>query len=254
MALRRQLAYRAANLGGFATNLFFGALRAYVIIALFGARPSVAGYDLQAAVTFTGLTQALLSFVAILGWWDLMRTIRTGEVATDLARPADFFWYWAAQDLGRALGQLIWRGLPVMVVYALVFRIALPPTPLHALLLVPALALALFISFAWRFLVSLAAFWTRDAVGVGRFAWTLSMFCAGFVMPLAFFPDWAQRLMRLTPFPYMLTTPVEIYLGLRSGTALFGELALQALWCLVLYAVVRLVLSAGVRKVVIEGG
>src|SRR5574341_14014 len=79
IAFQRQLAYRFANLSGLLTNGFFGLLRAYVLIALFGARPNVAGYSVQDAITYTGLTQALIAYVALWGWWDLMRSIRTGE-------------------------------------------------------------------------------------------------------------------------------------------------------------------------------
>jgi len=38
LAFQRQFAYRAANLAGLATNVFFGALRAYVLLALFDAQ------------------------------------------------------------------------------------------------------------------------------------------------------------------------------------------------------------------------
>ena len=112
MAFQRQLAYRFANLSGLLTNGFFGLLRAYVLIALFGARHAgrVAGYSVQDAITYTGLTQALIAYIALWGWWDLMRSIRTGEVASDLSRPLDFFWYWCAQDFGRAAAQLLVRG------------------------------------------------------------------------------------------------------------------------------------------------
>ena len=115
MAFQRQLAYRFANLSGLLTNGFFGLLRAYVLIALFGARHAerVAGYSIRDAITYTGLTQALIAYIALWGWWDLMRSIRTGEVASDLSRPLDFFWYWCAQDVGRAAAQLLVRGLPI---------------------------------------------------------------------------------------------------------------------------------------------
>src|SRR5690242_3579313 len=113
LAFQRQLSYRTANLAGLVTNLFFGLLRASVLAALFAARPAVAGYTLRDAITFTGLTQALMSFVAIFGTWELITSIRTGEIAADLVRPTDLFWYSAAQDVGRALGQLVFRGLPI---------------------------------------------------------------------------------------------------------------------------------------------
>jgi viologen exporter family transport system permease protein len=254
MAFQRQLAYRFANISGLLTNGFFGLLRAYVLIALFGARQNVAGYSIRDAVTYTALTQGLIAYVAIFGWWDLMRSIRTGEVASDLARPLDFFWYWCAQDFGRAAAQLLVRGLPILAAYALVFQITLPPTPLHALALLAALALALFISFCWRFMVSLSAFWMQDAIGIGRMAWIVATFLSGFLMPVAFLPNWMQTFMHGTFFPAMINTVVEVYLGLLTGPALLSALAAQLLWAFLLYALARLVLAAGVRKLVIQGG
>jgi ABC-2 type transport system permease protein len=254
LAFQRQLAYRTANLAGLATNLFWGMLRASVLLALFGTRTLVAGYSTQAAVTYTGLTQALIAPLALWGWWDLIRSIRTGDVASDLSRPWDFFGYWAAQDLGRALAQLLFRGLPLLALYALVYRIALPPTPGHWLALGVALFQSLLLSFAWRFIVSLSAFWVQDATGVGRAAWTLTTFLSGFIMPLAFYPPWLITLMSFTPFPAMINTVVEIYLGLVSGPALLGALAVQTVWLVALYGVARLLLAAGFKKLVIQGG
>lgn len=254
LAFQRQLAYRFANLSGLLTNGFFGLLRAYVLIALFGARGEVAGYSLRAAITYTGLTQALIAYIALWGWWDLMRSIRTGEVASDLSRPLDFYGYWCAQDFGRAAAQLLVRGLPIMVAYAIFFRISLPPTPFHWLALPVSLALALLVSFSWRFILSLSAFWMQDAVGLGRMGWTLTVFLSGFLMPVAFLPDWMQTLMRFTFFPAMINTVIEVYLGLLDGPALLAALAAQLLWVVILYALARLLLAAGVRRLVIQGG
>ncbi|MGH2524768.1 MAG: ABC-2 family transporter protein, partial [Anaerolineales bacterium] len=133
LAFQRQFAYRAANLAGLATNAFFGALRAYVLIALFNAQSAerVAGYSVREAVTYTGLTQALIAYIAIWGWWDMIRSIRTGEVASDLSRPVDYYSYWCAQDVGRGAALLLWRGLPIMALYAFAYQITLPPTALH---------------------------------------------------------------------------------------------------------------------------
>ncbi len=254
LSFRRQMTYRAANLSGLATNAFFGLLRASVLIALFAARDQVAGYTVGDAVTYTGLTQALLSFIAVFGWWDIMRTIRTGQVAADLTRPYDYFWYWWAQDAGRAGAQLLTRGLPIMIIYVLAYRITLPPTPWHWGALVISLLLALLASFGWRFLVSLSAFWTHDAVGVGRLAWTVGQFLSGMMMPIKFLPVWLIAAMRLTPFPSMLNTPAEVYLGQVPLSGLPGALAVQLGWALLLVIVCRAAMAAAMRKLVIQGG
>jgi len=149
---------------------------------------------------------------------------------------------------------MLLRGLPIMVIYALFYYITLPPTIWHWLALTVSLACALFISFGWRFLYSLAAFWTQDAIGIGRAAATLTTFLSGFLMPVAFMPDWAITLMHLTPFPAMINTPIEIYLGLVRESDLPFALAEQLWWVVVLIVVNRVVLSFGVRKLVIQGG
>lgn len=256
LAFQRQFAYRTANLAGLATNAFFGALRAALVMALFQARGDqpTAGYTLQDAVTYTGLTQAIIAYIAIWGWWDLIKSIRSGEVAADLSRPVDYFGYWCAQDLGRAAAQFLWRALPLVAVYALVYPIRWPPSLAHWLALPAALLLGLLVSFAWRFLVSLAAFWTQDAIGLGRAAWAFNIFLSGFILPNAFLPDWLRALANATFFPAIVNTPIEVYLGLLTGPALVGALAGQLAWFLALYAAGRIVLAAGIRRLVIQGG
>ncbi len=109
-------------------------------------------------------------------------------------------------------------------------------------------------SFAWRFLVNLAAFWTPDARGVGRLAFSLSWFLSGFLMPLRFFPNWFVRLANLTPFPSTVNTIVEVYLGVLTGPEIVQALLTQALWVALLFGAGQLVLRAGVRHLVIQGG
>jgi len=153
------------------TNLFFGLLRISILLALFDGRPQVAGLTGGDAVTYVALTQTFIASFSLFGWSEFMRTIHRGEVATDLLRPLDLLASWAAQDAGRAAGQFVLRGLPMLVLFALLWGARMPALPPETLLsVVPAWACG----FAYRFLVNCAAFWSPDAVGIGRFAWRVS--------------------------------------------------------------------------------
>ena len=253
-SFQRHLTYRAAALAGLLTNLFFGLLRAAVIAAYYGARQEMSGVSLQGAITYTGLTQALIAYLTLFGWYPIMDSVASGEIASDLLKPLDYFSFWLSQDIGRALAGLVMRGLPLMLVYALVFDITYPETFIQWLALFLALILSMLISFGWRFLVNLAAFWTPNALGVGRFAYGLSWVLSGFFLPLRFHPDWFVRLAELTPFPAMLNTVVEIYLGVLSGPALLNAILGQLAWLAILILLGQLVLRAGVRRLVIQGG
>jgi ABC-2 type transport system permease protein len=224
------------------------------MVALYNNQTEVAGISIEGAITYTGLAQGLLAYIAILGWYELMRSVYSGEVATDLLKPMDYFSFWLAQDLGRGVTSLLLRGLTVMFIYALLFNITIPGSLVQWLALVAALILSLLVSFAWRFLVNLAAFWTPNAVGVGRFAFGITWVLSGFFMPLRFFPDWFVTFCNLTPFPAMVNTVGEIYLGLLSGWEMLAALAMQIFWFVILVALGQLVLRAGVRRLVILGG
>jgi ABC-2 type transport system permease protein len=254
LSIQRQLSYRAATVAGILTNIFFGFLRASVLVALYANREVVEGLSIQDVITYTGLTQAVIVYLSIFGSYDLMRSIHQGEIAGDLLKPISLFTFWLAQDLGRAIVGFFLRGLTIMIIYAFVFDITYPTSVTQWLALFVTLLLSWLISFAYRFLVNLSAFWSPDARGIGRFAFIIVMFFSGFLMPLRFFPDWVQTLAYLTPFPHMLNTVVEVYLGALTGTELINALLAQIAWAVALVVVCQIVLRLGTKRLVILGG
>ena len=253
-SFKRYMAYRAAAIAGLATNFFFGLLRVSILLALFGERQEVAGYTVAGIITYTGLTQAVIAYLSLFGWYDLMDSVRSGEIGTDLLKPMHFMAFWMMQDLGRALVNMLLRGVTIMFLYALVFELTYPTSIGHWGALVVTMFLSWLISFGFRFLINLAAFWSPDASGIGRFFFTLSWFLSGFLMPLALYPDWLNEMARWTPFPYMLNTVVEIYLGIAQGADLAVALLLQLVWALCLLICGQLILRRAIRPLVIQGG
>lgn len=253
-SFQRQLTYRAAALAGLATNFFFGILRASVLVALYGARQDVVGITILGAVTYTGISQATISILSLFGWYELMNTVYTGAVASDLLKPMGYYRFWMAQDLGRAVSQFLLRSLPIVLGYALLYQIVVPSSMVQWLALGISLGLAWWVSFSWRFLANLVSFWTPDARGFIRFAFILTWLFSGFLMPLRFFPDWFTHLCYLTPFPYMVNVVIDIYLGLLVGPVLVQTLLAQLGWAVILTLLGQVLLRAGVRRLVILGG
>lgn len=253
-SFRRQLTYRAANLSGLATNLMFGFFRAGVLIALYQNRTSVNNLTIQGAITYAALAQAIIGILSFFHWFDLMNTVYDGQVGSDLLRPQNFFLYWLGIDGGRALGSLLIRSIPLFVVFSLFYKVVLPKTLLQWIAFASALLFSWLISFGWRFLVNLAAFWTPNAIGVGRFAFGLSWIFSGFFMPLALFPDWLAKFSRLTPFGASVYIPIQIFIGNIQGTQLLEGLLIQVCWVIGLIILDHAVLKLGIKKLVIQGG
>ena len=251
---RRYAAYPGATVAGVFTNTVFGFLFAYILLAVFRDRDEVGAYDATDTVTYVWLTQAILMTVYIWGWYEVALRVRTGDVATDLHRPLDFQLYWLAQDLGRAAYHAVFRGVPPFLIGALAFDVRVPGEPFLWLAFVVSVVLAVVVTFAFRFLFNLAAFWLLDYRGVGVLAMVASTFFSGMSVPIEFFPDWLRTIAWALPFAGMVQAPIEVFLGHARGVELAGLLGLQAVWGALLLVAGRAVFAAGTRKLVVQGG
>jgi ABC-2 type transport system permease protein len=254
---RRYITYRQATIAGSFTNIVFGFLRCYVLLAVaagaVGGRPG--GYDPVQLATFVWVGQGLLSVVSLWGWNELAERIRTGEVTADLLRPVHPVIGYLAPDLGRALHAMIFRFVPPLVVGLIFFDLYVPgrwfTVPLFGL----SVLLAVVGSLGVRFLVNATAYWLHDARGPITL-WTLSAgLLAGLYFPLRFLPDWlAVTLWVATPFPGFMQTPLDVLVERDPTPVQLGLVALQACWAAVLLALAALVQRRAERRLVAQGG
>jgi viologen exporter family transport system permease protein len=250
---RRYAAYPAATWAGVFTNTIFGFMQAYILLALFRHRDHVGGYDASDVVTYVWLTQGMLAAVQVFGWTDLALRIRSGDIATDMARPVHPFFAGLAFDLGRALYHALYRGVPPFVVGAFVFDVRIPAVVVWPAF-VASVVLAVCVSFAFRFLYNSVAFWLLDYRGSVMLGVTATLFFSGFVIPVAFFPAPLRAVANATPFPAMLQRTVDIFVGKAAGLDILVSLAVQIGWAAALFGTAYVAFAAGTRRLVIQGG
>jgi ABC-2 type transport system permease protein len=251
-AFRRHSTYRVAALSATFTNTVFGFIRAGILTALWHARPSLGGYDVADAVTFSFLSQALIEPMRIFGGGlQLTERIRSGDVAIDLHRPADLQGWWLADDLGRAAFALASRGALPLVAGWLVFPLRWP-APAVWPAFAGAVLLAMLVSFGLRYLTSLVVFWVHDDRGVNGMTLVVSMFFSGLIVPLVVFPGWLGSVAGALPWAALIQLPADVFLGKR--TDLLAVYGFQAAWAAALLVAGRLLTSAARRRLVVNGG
>jgi ABC-2 type transport system permease protein len=253
-ALQRQLAYRTENLAGTVTNAFFGYLRAALLVAAYETTTTLAGYDVTDAITYAWITQAMIMVVALWSWWDVEETIRTGDVVSDLSKPFSYVGFWLARDLGRAAYFIVFRAVPILICGQIFFGLHWPSSVFAWVVFAIGMALAVVVSFAWRMLLNLSAFWTTDARGLGGLAGAATLFLGGFLIPVRFFPDWLQPIVLALPFSSMIQIPADLFIERLDGLAALAALGQQLVWAVVLLGCAQLVTLAATRRVVVQGG
>lgn len=253
-AFRRQLIYRWANLAGLLTNAFWGAILSYVMLALFQARHVAAGYNVQDALRYIWLMQSMTMVVLTFGWYDLMLTIRSGEVVADLSKPCDFYWYWFSREMGRAGYYLLFRGVPTYLMGVVFFGIGVLADWRLWLLYLTSLLLGAMMGVAYRLLYNIFAFWIIEARAVGVLIANMALFFTGSYVPVPFFPAWLRVVTAWLPFNGFMNVPASIFNGKLTGGALLFELGRQAFWVVALTLLVRTLALIATRRVIVQGG
>ena len=255
-SFRRYSTYTAATLAGIFTNSVFGIILTFAYLALWEQNPTAGGYEVDQAVTFVWIGQALLMTIAL---WsggstdDLDERIRNGDIAVDLYRPVSVLGWYLAADLGRGLYHFATRGVAPTIVGAVLFGLVVP-SPAGVLGFGISIVLAVVVSFSVRFLFAVSAFWILDATGPRVLLSVLATFFSGLTLPLNLFPDGLRQVALALPFASYIQTPADIWLGRHTGADMLAAIGLQILWAVVLLALCSLVLRAATRKVVVQGG
>jgi ABC-2 type transport system permease protein len=254
---RRYATYRQATIAGTFTNIVFGFLRCYVLLAVaeqaVGQRP--AGYDAEQLALYVWVGQGLLSVIGMWGWTELADRIRTGDIAADLLRPIAPVTAYLAADLGRALYGMMTRFGPPLLAGALFFPLHTPQrwqtVPLFAL----SVLLAVIICFGCRYVVNSTAYWLQDARGPITL-WTLgSGVLGGLYFPLRLLPqEFLVVLWLATPLPSLLQAPLDV-IAERDGPAMQAGLVLvQAVWAVAILALAALLQRRAEVRLVVQGG
>lgn len=252
---RRHSTYRLALVAGMTTNSVFGFIRASILLAaLASAGRDIGGYDGPTAVAFVWWGQALLGTVNLFGFTEVADRVRTGDIAIDFLRPLDPQLAYLAGDLGRAGINLVARGVPALLIGALLFDFAWPPSALSWVGGFVSLGLAVVVAFAGIFAVNLLAFWLVEVRGIRVLYMMVGGLLSGLYLPVPWFPDWLRTIAQWSPFPSMLQNPIDILAGRVVGDAIAPTLAAQLFWVAALLGLGHLLLRAGRRRLEVQGG
>jgi len=103
-------------------------------------------------------------------------------------------------------------------------------------------------------LLNISLLWTIAGDGVVTLVSSAVVLLSGMMVPLPFFPDWAQSILKALPFRGLVDLPFRLYMGHIPPGEAFSALAHQAAWAVVWVALGRRTLTRGTRRLVVQGG
>ncbi len=253
-SVQRAVAYRGTTLLNLLSSLIWVAVLYSLWRTVFAEGARIEGFDWREMRTYILVSYAVNALLSFYSLARMTNVIRTGEVAAELVRPADYLGMQLAQAFGAALIEGVLGSGIALLLGVLLLGIAPPASPLAALLFFASVWLGFLVKFLVGYLVALLCFWTKNAIGLIWAQTALVNLFSGALIPLAFFPDWLRVFALATPFQGIVYTPVTIYLGKVRGLEMLGALGVQALWAAALWLLARLLWAPSVRALDIQGG
>lgn len=250
------LAYRMRFAVGIPSYLLFVTVQYYIWRAVYEASPQaeIAGYGSSEILTYAAVAWLVRSFCYSRVDFEIAEDVRRGDVVRDLLRPVDFQLARMAEAFGESAFRLVVLTLPAAVLVYLVFPVAPPAGEIAGAVFTLSLLLSFVVYFEISYLVGLSAAFTEQAAGLLRAKAAAVELLSGLLVPLSFFPIWAEPILRWLPFRVIADVPLNLYLGRYTGTTAVLMLVLQVAWAVCLYLLGGLAWRAVVRRLTIHGG
>lgn len=245
--------YRAAALGGLVTQVFFGLVYIFLYTTLYaGESPEM----LRDTITYVWLQQMFFRMMFSTDG-ELTNLIMNGGIAYMLVRPVDQHRFWVCRDVGGRLVGAMMRLIPMVAIQFLLpkeLRISLPDGWLSLVQFGTSLLLGCVCLCELMSILDAINMKTLDKRGVSAILNLTMMTFSGNVIPLTLFPDSLQTLIRYQPFAQALDAPIRMYQSCASLPEWALNVAVQAVWILILRWVSRAMWQKRLDNMIVQGG
>ncbi|MDG0867479.1 ABC transporter permease [Candidatus Lucifugimonas marina] len=251
---RALLQYRSAALAGLGTQLFWGLIRVMIFEAFFVSSVMSQPMELGDVITYIWLGHA---FLVVLPWnvdRELQTMVRSGGVTYELLRPMNLYNAWFSRAIALRTAPAMLRAVPLLTIAALFLDLQAPESPEAGLAFVISMIGAVILSAAITNLLNVALVWVTSGERLTYLAPPFVVLFSGNIVPIPFFPDWAQTAIRLMPFSGIVDSPFRLYVGHIPPSELGFVLAHQLIWSAIFIVVGKRMLAQGLRRMEVQGG
>jgi ABC-2 type transport system permease protein len=248
------LAYRVNYYSGIAVYALNIGVNYYLWKAIYGSSATLGGMTAVQMTTYIAVSWMARAFYFNNLDRDIANEIRDGSVAIQFIRPYNYLIVKMTQALGEGLCRLLLFTVPGMLVVLLLFPVQLPTSPATWAIFLVMLLLSFVINSQINMLTGLTAFFLENNEGVLRMKRVAVDLLSGLIVPISFFPGWAQTVLGALPFQAVTYLPSSVFTGRVTGSAVWEVLAIQVAWLFVLAVPVVLLWRKARARLFVQGG
>lgn len=215
---------------------------------LFTDTQTLFGYTQSSMITYIFLVSFLQSMILASALTGLAQRIYSGELSNQLLKPINIFAYLGVEEIADKIKNVGFLIVETLILFA-IFKpeIVFPSLALFLLFTLWAIG-GVILNFCITLLFGALGFWSPETWGPRFLFFMIIDFTAGKLFPLDILPEFMQKALMFTPFPYLSFIQIQLFLGrLNSTEVLLYSFRLLA-WVLILAVISKLVWKRGLRS------
>jgi ABC-2 type transport system permease protein len=178
--------------------------------------------------------------------WDFERQVVEGQLSPKLLQPLDPGWHHFISHTAERFSRFPIIAAMMALFFLLYPKAAWLPTLPQLGLCAIATVFAYILRFLMQYTFSMFAFWMERAVAIEQFWFLLYLFLSGMVAPLEVFPPMVRTVVLWTPFPYLISIPANLLVGLPVN---LGQAAIATVgWTVIFFAINRWLWWQGLKR------
>ncbi|ANB61330.1 ABC transporter permease [Anoxybacteroides amylolyticum] len=222
--------------------------------AIYSGKSAIQGMSIEQMTTYVAVSWMARAFYFNNIDREIAMEIKEGKVAVELIRPYSYLGMKTMQGLGEGVFRLFFLSFPGVVITSLLF-------PLHFSSDIRTwgyFALSIMLSFVinsqLNLLAGVVTFFTLNNEGLLRAKRFVIDLFSGLILPISFYPHWAQEVMKYFPFQAISYIPSMIFTESFHGKAVIDGLLFQLMWSIILLLPLQLLWKAAKKRLVVQGG
>lgn len=222
--------------------------------AIYGNQPNLANLSVTQMTAYVAISWMSRAFYFNNIDQEIAQDVREGKVAIEMIRPYNYLSVKAAQALGEGIFRFLFFAVPGIILVSLFIPVHFPTSANTWAVYLLSLLMAFIINTQINLLTGVLTFFFLRNEGMMRAKRVVVDLLSGLILPISFFPLWAQNILHFLPFQAINYYPSMIFAGAVPAEQVLQVLLLQLVWIGVLLIPIAVLWNQARNKLVVQGG
>lgn len=220
---------------------------------IYSGQDAAFGYNQSDMITYIFLVSIIQNLIFATSLGGLAQTIYSGDLSNLLVKPVNLYLYLATDDLADKFKNFFFGIIEFLVLFFLFSpQLFFPSFTLISIFIVWVI-LGMILNFFITLLMGAIGFWSPDSWGPRFLFFMIVDFTAGKLFPLDILPKIIQKIIYLTPLPYLSFAQSQLFLEKFTSSEILLNSLVFVVWIFILFYFVQKTWKKGLRNYAAAG-